>query len=296
MLRSMTGFGRAHGIAGSQSVDVTLRSVNHRYLEISVRSPESMWELDHEVRATVSRELHRGKIDIVIRSRDESQSALSVRINESAARELGLAAERIGQELGVELGVDAGRLLSLPGVVELQPEDPALDEEAKRAIVVLVDAALVELLEVRSAEGAALIREIITRLDLIESGCKRIDSDSGAVVQELLASYRARVAELAATAGIAMDQDRLAQETVLMVEKGDIREEIARIESHIHQMRALIDSQEGPAGKKLDFFCQELIREVNTIGSKARSSTLRGSVVELKGEIERVREQVQNVE
>jgi uncharacterized protein (TIGR00255 family) len=295
MLRSMTGFGRAHGAVGSQAVDVTLRSVNHRYLEISVRSPESMWELDHEVRATVSRQLHRGKIDVVLRTRDESQSGQSVRIDESAARELGLAAERISQQLGIEPGVDAVRLLSLPGVVELQSEESALDEEAKSAILGLVDAALLDLIEVRSTEGVALIREINTRLDLIEAGCRGIDSGSDAVVQELLESYRSRVAELAATAGIEIDQDRLAQETVLMVEKGDIREELARIESHLHQMRALVEA-EGPMGKKLDFFCQELVREVNTIGSKVRSSTLRNSVVELKSEIERVREQVQNVE
>jgi uncharacterized protein (TIGR00255 family) len=296
MLRSMTGFGRAHGAVGSQAVDVTLRSVNHRYLEISVRSPESMWELDHEVRATVSRRLHRGKVDIVIRSRDETPSAQAVRINESAARELGLAAERISQELGVGLGVDAVRLLSLPGVVELHSEEPALDEDAKATILGLVDVALVDLLEVRSAEGAALIREVTTRLDLIQAGSKRIDSGSGAAVEQLLESYRARVAELASTAGIEIDQDRLAQETVLMVEKGDIQEELARIDSHLHQMRALVEAKEGPMGKKLDFFCQELIREVNTIGSKVRSSTLRSSVVELKSEIERVREQVQNVE
>jgi uncharacterized protein (TIGR00255 family) len=296
MLHSMTGYGRAHGTAGGLTVDVTIRSVNHRYLEISVRSPETMWELDHQVRARVSRQLHRGKVDVVIRSRSDDQAAQSVKINEVAARELGLAAERIGQQLGVDTAIDAGRLLSLPGVVELHSEDPELEEEERSEILSLVDTALLDLVEVRKAEGSALIREIVMRLDLIEGGCARIASVSEAVVQELLDSYRVRVAELAASAGIELDSDRLAQETVLMVEKGDIREELARIESHLQQMRALIDAEEGAAGKKLDFFCQELIREVNTIGSKARSSTLRGSVVELKGEIERVREQVQNVE
>lgn len=296
MLHSMTGYGRAHGTAGGLTVDITIRSVNHRYLEISVRSPETMWELDHQVRARVSRQLHRGKIDVVIRSRSDGEAAQSVKINELAARELGLAAERIGKELGVETAIDAGRLLSLPGVVELHSEDPELEDEERNEVLSLVDTALLDLVEVRKAEGSALIREIVTRLDLIEAGSARIASGSDAVVQELLDSYRVRVAELASSAGIELDSDRLAQETVLMVEKGDIREELARIESHLHQMRALIDAQEGPAGKKLDFFCQELIREVNTIGSKARSSTLRGSVVELKGEIERVREQVQNVE
>ncbi|MDX1582897.1 MAG: DUF1732 domain-containing protein, partial [Thermoanaerobaculia bacterium] len=166
----------------------------------------------------------------------------------------------------------------------------------KDRILQIVDEALDDLVAVREKEGEALRAEIEARLGQIRTLWTEVGGMTEKVVEEQMEQYRSRVSEIAEASGVEIDQDRLAQETVVMVEKADIREELARIESHLQQMDRLIDQRIEAAGKKLDFFSQELIREVNTIGSKSRSSELRSHVVELKGEIERVREQVQNVE
>lgn len=278
------------------TVSITIRSVNHRYLEISVRSPESMWELDQEIRSRISRSTERGKIDVVLRTRTEGGSGQRVSVNELAVRDLRLAAERIDSELGFSGTIDAKSLLALPGVVELQAEESELNDDQKRQILGLVDAALADLVSVRENEGASLEAEIEARLQIIESLWKDVESQRQTVIDEQLESYRTRIREISEVVGVELDEERIAQETVIMVEKGDIREEVARIGSHLEQMRTLMKQEKEPAGKKLDFFSQELIREVNTIGSKSRSSTLRSRVVELKSEIERIREQVQNVE
>lgn len=295
-MKSMTGFGRSGGEVESLSISITIRSVNHRYLEISLRTPESMWELDQEIRARIGRRLRRGKIDVVIRVRSAQGATQKIFVNDQAVRELRDAAARIDAELGSSSSVDAKTLLSLPGVVELQSEEHELGETEKDAIRALLDAALEDLVAVRTTEGAALAAEIEARLDVIEALWKDVDAERDRVVEEQIEQYGNRVREIAEASGISVDADRIAQETVVMVEKGDVREELARIESHLAQMRALLSEDSEASGKKLDFFSQELIREVNTIGSKSRSSTLRSRVVELKSEIERVREQVQNVE
>lgn len=296
MLRSMTGFGRSQGSVDSMTISITIRSVNHRYLEISVRSPESMWELDQEIRSRISRSTERGKIDVVLRTRTEGGNGQRVSVNETAVRDLRLAAERIDSELGLSGAIDAKSLLALPGVVELQAEESELSNDQKRQILDLVDAALADLVSVRENEGASLKAEIESRLQIIESLWKDVESQRQSVIDEQLEHYKTRIREIGEIVGVQVDEERIAQETVIMVEKGDIREEVARIGSHLEQMRTLMDHEKEPAGKKLDFFSQELIREVNTIGSKSRSSTLRSRVVELKSEIERIREQVQNVE
>lgn len=296
MLRSMTGFGRSSETIGDLSITITLRSVNHRYLEIALRTPESLWELDQEVRSRITRRVQRGKFDVVLRARSDEGSGQRVRVNEQAVRDLRAAAERIDAEMGFSGAIDARSLLGLPGVVELQAEETELADEDKQQVLALVEQALDDLIAVREKEGVALETEIGARLDRIETLWKEVDAQRDQLVEEQMEQYRTRVREIADASGIEIDGDRIAQETVLMVEKGDIREELARIESHLAQMRGLIRQNDEAVGKKLDFFSQELIREVNTIGSKSRSSDLRSHVVELKGEIERVREQVQNVE
>ncbi|MBW3672331.1 MAG: YicC family protein, partial [Acidobacteria bacterium] len=289
----MTGFGRSQGSVDSMTVSITIRSVNHRYLEISVRSPESMWELDQEIRSRISRSTERGKIDVVLRTRTDGGHGQRVSVNEMAVKDLFLAAQRIESELGLSAAIDAKSLLALPGVVELQAEESELNDDQKRQILDLVDAALADLVSVRENEGTSLKAEIESRLQIIESLWKDVESQRQSVIDEQLEHYRTRIREIGEVVGVELDEERIAQETVIMVEKGDIREEVARIGSHLDQMRSLMNQEKEPAGKKLDFFSQELIREVNTIGSKSRSSTLRSRVVELKSEIERIREQVQ---
>ena len=296
MLRSMTGFGRSTGTAGDLAVTVTLRSVNHRYLEISLRSPESLWELDQEIRSRIGRRARRGKFDVSLRIRSETGTGQKVSVNDRAVNDLRTAAERIDAEMGFSGAIDAKALLSLPGVVELRTEETEMTDEEKDRILQIVDEALDDLVAVREKEGEALRAEIEARLGQIRTLWTEVGGMTEKVVEEQMEQYRSRVSEIAEASGVEIDQDRLAQETVVMVEKADIREELARIESHLQQMDRLIDQRIEAAGKKLDFFSQELIREVNTIGSKSRSSELRSHVVELKGEIERVREQVQNVE
>jgi len=298
MIHSMTGFGRAAGaLSPRYFVAVTAKSVNHRFLETSVRLPDYLWEAESLIRSIASETFSRGKLDISIRVQRTAQPEYSVRINAQLANTVVPQLKSIAEELGLGSTFSGGDLLRVPDLLQVEAVDAEITDEEREALTALVREAFAQMTAMRAREGESLHADVTARLANIRALQQRLTEHREEFRAELLASYQQRVQEIAAAAGadVTVNQDRIAQEVVIMVEKGDIAEELTRLAHHVDQIEKAIGRKE-PAGKKLDFLSQEMLREVNTMGSKSRSAVLRTVVVELKTEVERVREQVQNVE
>lgn len=295
MIQSMTGFGRAAGaISARYFVTVTAKSVNHRFLELGVRLPEYLWDMEAPLRAIASEVFSRGKIDLSVRVQRTQQPEYNVRINAQIANTVIPQLRSIAEELG--LGAITGSdLMRVPDLLQVEALDAEVTDEEREALSKLVRGAFELMTGMRGKEGESLRNDITSRIATIRGLRERVASHRDDIRAEVLASYQQRVQEIAAAAGVEVSQDRIAQETVIMVEKGDIAEELTRLDHHLDQMEKAIAGKEA-AGKKLDFLSQEMLREINTMGSKSRSAAIRTVVVELKTEVERIREQVQNVE
>lgn len=296
MIQSMTGFGRTSGaISARYFVAVTAKSVNHRYLELSVRLPEFLWEVEPLLRSTVAEVITRGKVDLAVRVQRTSQPEYTVRVNSQIANAVIPQLRAIGEELGISHTLTGSDLLRVPDLLQVEAQETDLQDEEREALVGLVREALGQIRTMRTREGETLRNDVSTRLRAIRDLQSRLSGHRDTVRDELLASYQQRVQEIAAAAGVQVNEDRIAQEVVMMVERGDIAEELTRLAHHLDQAEEAIAGREA-AGKKLDFLSQEMLREINTMGSKSRSAPIRSLVIELKTELERIREQVQNVE
>jgi len=291
MIRSMTGFGAGHGAAASEALDLEVRSVNHKFCEVKVRLPRELGALEPETVKLVKERLARGGIDVSVR-RVGQAGVLAPRVDVALAEAYARAFEELRARLGLPGAVTLADVAGADGVLRL--DEPALDLEAARgALRSALGVALDALVAMRAREGEALARDLAGRLDGVEALVAR----AAALVPETVEHHRARLAERVQelTRGIALDPARLAQEVALFADRTDVTEEVTRLRSHLAQARALLASGE-PAGRKLDFLVQEMHREVNTIGSKSQSAEIAAIVVTAKAEVERMREQVQNVE
>jgi uncharacterized protein (TIGR00255 family) len=296
MITSMTGFGRAAGaLSPRYFATVTTKSVNHRFLEVSVRLPEYMWDMEAPLRALASEVFSRGKTDVSVRIQRTQQPEYQVRINTQIANNVIPQLRVIAEELGLGSSLSGSDLMRVPDLLQVEPVDAEVTEEEREALTALVREAFRQMAATRDREGTALANDINARVKTIRELRDRLSSHRDEVRSELLASYQQRVQEIASMAGVDVPQERIAQEVVMMVEKGDIAEELTRLAHHLDQLDRAVQGREA-AGKKLDFLSQEMIREINTMGSKSRSAAIRTLVVELKTEVERIREQVQNVE
>jgi uncharacterized protein (TIGR00255 family) len=296
MINSMTGFGRASGALSSRySVAVTAKSVNHRFLETTVRLPEFFWELEPAIRAIASETFSRGKLDVSVRVQRTAQPEYSVRINAQIADAIIPQLRAMAEELGLGGSFSGGDLLRVPDLLQVEALESELTEEEREGLTRILREAFAQMQATRAREGESLRNDILSRLRTIGDLQKRLADHRQEIRDEMLANYKQRVQEIAAAAGVDVGADRIAQETVIMVEKGDIAEELTRLAHHADEIEKAIGGRE-PSGKKLDFLSQEMLREINTMGSKSRSAMLRTLVVELKTEVERIREQVQNVE
>lgn len=291
MIRSMTGFGAGRGSAGGEELDVEIRSVNHKYCEVKVRLPRELAALEVEAAKAVRERLARGGIDVTVR-RPGPGAGLAPRVDLALAESYAHAFRELQARLGLPGAVSLADVLSADGVVRL--DERAVDPDAARAALwTALAAALDALVAMRAREGEALARDLAARLDTVEALVAR----AAALVPQAIEHHRARLAERVQelTRGIPLDPGRLEQEVALFADRTDVAEEVTRLRSHLSQVRALLAGSE-PAGRKLDFLVQEMHREVNTIGSKSQSAEVATVVVAAKAEIERMREQVQNVE
>jgi len=291
VIRSMTGFGAGHGAAGGEELDVEVRSVNHKFCEVKVRLPRELAALELEVTKAVKERLARGGVEVAVR-RPGAGVGLAPRVDVALAESYARAFGELQARLGLAGGVTLAELLGADGVVRLEERTVSIDA-AREALHAALGAGLDALSAMRAREGEALARDLEARLDLVEASVGRV----AALVPQVVEHHRARLAERVQelTRGVPLDPARLAQEVALLADRTDVTEEITRLRSHVAQARALVALDE-PAGRKLDFLVQEMHREVNTIGSKAQSAEIAGIVVAMKAEIERMREQVQNVE
>jgi len=292
----MTGFGRAAGALSERFfVAVTAKSVNHRFLEVSVRLPEFFWELEPGLRAIASETFSRGKLDVSVRVTRTQQPEYNVRINTQIANTIVPQLRLLSEELGLGSTFAGSDLMRVPDLLQVEPIEAEIREEERDALSAIVRQAFAQMIAMRKKEGESLQNDISSRMRSIRDLQVRLAGHRDEIRAELLASFQQRVAEIAAQAGVQVSEERIAQEVVMQAERGDIAEELTRLTHHVEQTETAIGGKE-PAGKKLDFLSQEMLREINTMGSKSRSSAIRTLVVELKTEVERIREQVQNVE
>jgi len=294
MIRSMTGFGTAEGPVGGSRVSVELRSVNHRFFNPSIKLPTPFLAWEGEVRELLRQRVARGHVTAFVRI---EQASVSGGATIDDVRFAAYAAELRRLQLAHHLdgGVDVGTILRLPEVVRVAREEELVGEGTSAELLAIVEAAATALQGMRANEGARLAAVVSERLALIEASVARI----GARAPERLVAQRQRLQERVAElmGGVAIDAQRLAHEVVLLADKLDVGEELDRFAAHIAAFRETLQGRGAePVGKRLGFLLQELLREANTTGSKANDAVMLGEVVGIKEELERIREQVENLE
>jgi uncharacterized protein (TIGR00255 family) len=294
-MKSMTGFGRGSAAGANFKVSVDLKTVNNRFLDVHMRVGAEMASLETIVRRRIGEKLSRGRVDVTINL--DRTNELTYEVNRPLIAGFVEAMRAVQREFDLAGEPDVNVLARLPGA--LQPvRDGGITEEMSKGVEQAVDEALAELNQMRESEGAALAAEMSSRLDAIERQVPLVE----AVAKDLVEAYRSRlqkrISELLARDGMEimeLDQGRLAQEVAYLADRSDISEEIARLRSHVAQFRETINSN-GEAGKRLDFLTQELNREANTVLSKSTDLAIKEAALSIKAEVEKLREQVQNVE
>jgi uncharacterized protein (TIGR00255 family) len=293
MIRSMTGFGAAEGPVGGSRVSVELRSVNHRFFSPSLKLPAALTRWEGEVREALRTRIARGHVTVSARVVREEDAVSSV----DEARFAGFAAElrRLRDAHGLEGSIDVATVLRMPDVMRVVRDDEALVSGTAAELVAVVDEAVHALQTMRAEEGARLAAVIDERLVLVEGALRRLAARAPERVEAQRVRLRENVERLAG--GVAVEPQRLAQEIAILADRLDVGEELDRFASHIVSFRtSLAAMDEEPVGKRLGFLLQEMLREANTTGSKANDAPMLQDVVAIKEELERIREQVENLE
>ena len=283
MLKSMTGFGRAKYETNSREYIVDIKSVNNRYSDISIKMPRSISFLEEKVKQKITTAISRGKVEVFITFNNYSDKGKNISINEI---------KNLSDETNNSQLINIQEILKLPDVLNIQ-----LDEEAENLIWNELEIALSEainnFINMRKKEGLKIQEDLEERIYIIEQNVNEIDNISSGLVQEYIVKLEKRINEI--LKNNVVEESRLAQEVVIYSDKCSIEEELTRLKSHIIQFRDLLNSNIAN-GKKIDFLIQEMNRETNTIGSKANNLQITNYVIEIKTELENIREQIQNVE
>ena len=295
MIKSMTGYGRGEYSDDIRSITIEMKSVNHRYCDINVRLPYRYAFLEKDVIRVVKESLLRGKIDISIRFDIFGESESDIRLNKDLADKYYLALRELGSKYDLsDKNISLEMLAGMPDVIKSLPL--ATDKElVKNLIMKPLTDSLESMCLMRESEGKKLAIDIINRaekIDSIRAEVEEISKDSTSKYQEKL---KLRIEEFLKDS-IEIPEDRIAVEAAILADKSDVTEEVVRLKSHVQQLINYVKSDEPALGKKIDFLVQEMNREANTIGSKANDDRVTGCVIDLKAEIEKIREQVQNIE
>jgi uncharacterized protein (TIGR00255 family) len=296
-LASMTGFGRARGtISPRFAASVVIRSVNHRYLEVQVRTNlrEETPELDAAVRAVVAEAADRGRVTVQVTLERTQPSATSVMVDGRAVTSALAQLRRLEEEQGGPQTVELRDVLTLPGLVMVTGAETLLEAEELEALAVVVRDATRAFAAMRLEEGARLRGQLTAELERLTAFVDGLEPALGDIRDRLLARLKERLERMTG-AEVAIDPDRLAQEAAILADRADVSEEVVRLRSHLEAFADRV-SRGGAVGRTLDFLCQEIHRELNTLGSKCREVGLSERVVEAKTATERLREQVQNLE
>ena len=292
MIKSMTAFAVAEKKQTGLSVVTEIRSYNSRYLDVALRLPNNYLKLENRIKALIGEKVGRGRVDIRLQIRDDADAALVFEIHTPKAKTFQEALDQLKDGFGIKPTLTFNSLVDAGVVIAGEPERDT--EECWNIIRECIDQALDNLIEMRAKEGNFIAEDIHRRLDSIEACIHKIDQGSEGMISHYQERLRERITRL--TKGmVELDPARVAQEAAFLADKSDISEEIVRASSHIRQFRSIMESA-GPAGQKLNFLVQEFHREFNTMGSKTEKAQISHIVVDVKSELEKIREQVQNIE
>ena len=292
MVKSMTGYGRASDTLHMRNITVEVKSVNHRYLDCAVKMPRAFVFLEDPIKSKVSSMVARGKVDVFVTIDNSEAENVCVKLNESLLKGYLDVFDKLNSEYGIRKDVSVSEIIRIPDVlsIEKQEDDAA---ELTADVISVLHSALEEHSAMRAKEGERLVDDILSRLVLIEELAEKVEERSPKCVEEYRQKLEARMQEILES--VTVDPQRILTEAAIFADKIAVTEETVRLHSHISQFRDMISSG-GAIGRKLDFLVQELNREVNTIGSKANDLEITSIVVDIKAEIEKIREQIQNVE
>ena len=292
MLRSMTGYGSAERAVGGRRIRVEVRSVNQRFLDVQIKAPRLLLQIEDRVKKAIEGAMARGRVSVYAEWHDSDAGSCTA-VNLTAARGLVESLRRLQTELSLPGEVSVGLVASQPQIVEVIEEVPSADD-IWRDFAPALAAALAEVVAMREREGSELARDFTARFDAVDGLVKTLEKAAPRAAAVEKARLAERVKSLMGE-GLTVDEARLAQELAMAAERADYTEEVVRLKSHVTQSRHCLASGV-PVGKRLNFLVQEMHREVNTVGSKNSDATVSAAVIALKEEVEKLREQVQNVE
>ena len=290
-MKSLTGFGRASLESNGKNYIIEIKTVNNKYSDITVKSPKRLSFMEDKIRKQIANRITRGKVEVSVSFFDFSNKSKNVVLNKEIAKEYIKQLREIADENNLSENISVVEIAKLPDI--LNSIDSDNDEEIAGEALKCLNMALDSLIEMRKAEGENIKQDLLVRIERVQNLVDKIAENSKGIVEEYVSKLEKRVKEILKTDVV--DENRIAQEAVIYADKTSIEEELTRLNSHIVQFKELVNS-DGPVGKKLDFMIQEMNRETNTIGSKAGSGEITKAVIDLKVELEDIREQIQNIE
>lgn len=293
MIRSMTGYGRAEAQTASGRFTVEMRSVNHRFGEVLVRLPRDLAPLEDRVRTVVQARVLRGRVEVTVMREDRATRTKTVRADVDLATAYAQALKELASVLRIREGMTLAQVAGLPDVIRVEETKEDLDTLWPQLASALEEATT-DLVEMREAEGRRLAEDLETRLLHVEELAQGVEIRTRGAVGEFVTRLRERIAALLGE--VPVDENRLAAEVAIFAERSDVSEEVTRLRSHVAQFRQDLRDAEGAVGRRLEFVLQEMGREVNTTGAKANDLEITRAVIAMKGELESMREQIQNVE
>ena len=291
-MKSMTGFGRANYDNDGRNYIIDIKTVNNKYSDISVKISRRISFIEEKIRKQISNKITRGKVDVTINFFDYSTKAKNIVLNKEIAREYIKQLREIADENELSENINVVEIAKLPDILNSMDMDN--EEEITNEALICLNMALDNLIEMRTREGENIKQDLLERISRVESLINQISIESNGLIEEYVIKLEKRVKDILKTDVV--DENRIAQEAVIYADKTSIEEELTRLKSHIDQLRELINNTQTPIGKKLDFIIQEMNRETNTIGSKSGSNNITKKVIDLKVELEDIREQIQNIE
>ena len=292
MIKSMTGYGSAKGTSEGLEITVELKSVNNRYLDTSVRLPRSFIFAEDAVKSAVQSHISRGKVDVFVTVDSTAAGDMAVKVNEALLKGYIEAIGHISEEYSLVNDLTAMSVARFPDVLSVEKKDMDAEQIAA-AISEIAEKALEDFDEMRIREGEKLRDDVMSRLETIDALVKAVEEKAPETVKEYRARLEQKMTEVLGTSGI--DESRILTEAAIFADHIAVDEETVRLRSHMAQLRTMINGN-SPIGRKIDFLVQEFNREANTIGSKCQNSDIAHVVVDLKSEIEKIREQIQNIE
>ncbi len=282
MVKSMTGYGKESLIIDSREYQVEIKSVNHRYLDISIKLPRSLSYLEEKMKKIIASKVKRGKFDVFVNFINNSTEGKNIKINTEIAKMYIKELKDLAESESLISDINVMEIAKLPEVLNIQnvQDDDMIEKELEKVMTNAVD----NLISMRVTEGNKIEKDLIERLEIINEKVKEISKLSTGLIEEYVVKLEGRIKELLTDQDI--DKNRLAQETVIYADKCSIQEEVIRLDSHIAQFKQILNSKEA-IGKKLDFLIQEMNRETNTIGSKANNLAITNAVIEIKTRLRR---------